>query len=78
LAERFQGLELSLQDALVLASIQLHLDRGRPSESCFLNRNVKDFDDPRVREMLDKYGCKLLGSFDRGLAYIQSRLRPQA
>jgi predicted nucleic acid-binding protein len=37
---------LSGQDSIVLASVLAHLKANTPAESCFLNRNSKDFDDP--------------------------------
>ncbi|MEP6538326.1 MAG: PIN domain-containing protein, partial [Bryobacteraceae bacterium] len=37
---------LSGQDAIVLASVLAHLERSVAVESCFLNRNARDFDDP--------------------------------
>jgi len=46
-------------------------------ESCFLNRNTRDFDDPNVREMLDEFGCKFFGRSDDGLHYIEARLRQE-
>lgn len=69
------GLDMSAQDSIVLASIVSHLANTTPAESCFLNRNTKDFDDPNVREMLDEFGCKFFGRFDEGLHYIEAWLR---
>jgi predicted nucleic acid-binding protein len=69
--------DMSVQDSIVLASIVSHLAATKPVESCFLNRNTKDFDDPNVREMLDEFGCKFFGRFDDGLHYIQARLRKE-
>lgn len=66
---------LSGQDAIVLASVLAHLDHARPAESCFLNRNAKDFDDPSILERLETRGCKFLASFDEGLRYIVSRIK---
>ena len=66
---------MSVQDSIVLASIVSHLAATKPVESCFLNRNTKDFDDPNVQEMLDEFGCKFFGRFDDGLHYIEARLR---
>ena len=63
---------MSAQDSIVLASVLSHL--GDTTESCFLNRNTKDFDRPDIREMLDEYGCKFFGRFDEGLRYIEARL----
>jgi hypothetical protein len=64
---------MSGQDAIVLASVLAHLDVHRPTESCFLNRNTKDFDDPDVRERLEACGCKFFGKFEDGLRYVTAR-----
>jgi hypothetical protein len=69
------ALDMPVQDSIVLASIVSHLAATKPAESCFLNRNTRDFDDPNVREMLDEFGCKFFGRFDDGLHYIEARLR---
>jgi hypothetical protein len=66
---------LSGQDAIVLASVLAHLDDAKPAESCFLNRNEKDFGDPSIRESLETRGCKFLARFDEGLRYIASRIQ---
>jgi hypothetical protein len=68
------GFGLSAQDSIVLASIVSHLAETKPAESCFLNRNTKDFDGPDVRETLDQYGCRFFGRFDEGLHDIEARL----
>jgi hypothetical protein len=65
---------MSAQDSIVLASIVGHLSDTQPVESCFLNRNTKDFDDPKVRERLDFFGCNFFGRFDEGLRYIETHL----
>ncbi|HXB68625.1 MAG TPA: hypothetical protein VNY05_10295 [Candidatus Acidoferrales bacterium] len=65
---------MSGQDAIVLASVLAHLDVHRPPESCFLNRNTKDFDDPDVRERLEACGCKFFGKFSDGLRYVTARI----
>jgi hypothetical protein len=65
---------MSGQDAIVLASVLAHLDVHRPPESCFLNRNTKDFDDPDVRERLEACGCKFFGKFEDGLRYVTARI----
>jgi hypothetical protein len=64
---------MSGQDAIVLASVLAHLEASRPSESCFLNRNSKDFDDPDIRDRLEHYGCKFFGKFEHGLRYISAQ-----
>jgi predicted nucleic acid-binding protein len=65
---------MSGQDAIVLASVLAHLDLHHPPESCFLNRNSKDFDDPDVRERLEGRGCRFFSSFEDGLSYIVARI----
>jgi hypothetical protein len=70
-------LGMSGQDAIVLASILAHLDRHSPPESCFLNRNWKDFDDPDVREKIETRGCKFFGKFADGVRYIVARIAPR-
>jgi hypothetical protein len=67
-------LKMSAQDSLVLASVVSHLAKTEPAESCFLNRNTKDFEDASVLQMLSDLGCKFFGRFDEGLRYIESRL----
>ncbi len=69
--ETMHGLELP--DAIVLAAVQLDLD-ANPAESCFLNRNTKDFGDPAVLADLQHRNCKLLGSFVNGLSFVRSKL----
>ncbi|SPF37474.1 hypothetical protein SBA4_2000012 [Candidatus Sulfopaludibacter sp. SbA4] len=66
---------MSAQDSIVLASIVSHLAATKPAESCFLNRNTKDFGGPNIQVMLDQFGCKFFGRFDHALRYIESRLR---
>jgi hypothetical protein len=67
--------DMSAQDSIVLASVVRHLAGTKPAESCFLNRNTKDFDDPYVREMLGEFGCRFFGRFDDGLHYIEAHVR---
>jgi predicted nucleic acid-binding protein len=71
------GLDMSAQDSIVLASVVSHLSETKPVESCFLNRNTKDFDDLNVRELLDAFGCKFFARFDDGLHYVEARLRKE-
>jgi predicted nucleic acid-binding protein len=65
---------MSGQDAIVLASVLSHLDLHNPPDSCFLNRNSKDFDNPDVRETLDARGCKFFSEFENGLRYVLARI----
>lgn len=72
---RYHGdYELSLPDAMVLASV-LHDTAPEQEPACFLNRNVRDFDEPEIAALLKQRGCKLIGRFDNGLAYVQNMLR---
>jgi len=65
---------LSPQDAIVYAAVLSHLKQHSASQSCFLNRNSRDFDDPDLVEELNGYNCKLLAQFDAGYQFIRSRL----
>ena len=69
---------MSGQDAIVLASVLRHLQQATPAENCFLSRNSRDFDDPDVREQLDRFGCRYFARFDNALQYILVRVRPQS
>lgn len=71
------ALGMSPQDSIVLASIISHLAETKPAQSCFLNRNTRDFDDPKVREVLDEFGCKFIGRFDDGRRHIEARIRTE-
>ena len=64
---------LELPDATILAAILYDLSRDG-LEPCLLNRNTNDFSKPPLVELLAEHGCKLLGSFDDGLAYIRRRI----
>ncbi len=66
---------LSGRDAIVLASVLAHLHTTVPAESCFVNRNTKDFDDPDIRERLEALHCKFFPKFAPALAYILTRLK---
>ncbi len=66
---------MSGQDSIVLASVLSHLETHRPAQSCFLNRNTKDFDDPDIRKKLDDQGCKFFGKFGQALSYINAQIR---
>ena len=62
--------DLSPQDALV--SVLSHLTRSAPAESCFPNRNSKDFDDPDIVDELKRHSCTLIPRFDDGLEHVRS------
>jgi hypothetical protein len=66
--------DLSPQDALIYAAVLAHLKQSSAPESCFLNKNSKDFDDPDLVEELHTYNCKLMPRFDTGYQFILSRM----
>lgn len=66
--------DFSAQDALVYSSVLSHLRRVRAPESCFLNRNSKDFDDPDIVNELASHGCKFFPGFTTGHSFIEWRL----
>lgn len=65
---------LKLGDALVLASVLADPELGK-DDSCFLNRNTKDFSEPALRDALKKERCIVFGKFAAGLQYVESRIR---
>ena len=65
---------LSPQDALVYTTVLEHLKQHHAMQSCFLNRNSRDFDDPDLVDELDRYKCKLLPRFDTGYQFVLSHL----
>lgn len=69
-------LGMSGQDAIVLASVLHHLSHTTPSESCFLSRNLRDFDDPDVRDRLDHFACRYFAGFEAALQHILTRVFP--
>ena len=70
---------LSSQDAIIYASIVIDLQtRSRDEKKCFLSRDSKAFgqDNDRVmKDELDTYNCRYIGSFAKGFDYIQHILR---
>jgi predicted nucleic acid-binding protein len=65
---------LSPQDAIVYASVMNHLQLYQPQQSCFLNRNFKDFDIPDIVSELAQLNCTMIPRFDHGYRFIQSQL----
>ncbi len=65
---------LQSQDAIVFASITSHLRQNKPSLAGFLNKNSKDFDNPDVVQELNKFNCRMISRFDRGLDFMRSQL----
>jgi predicted nucleic acid-binding protein len=66
--------DLEPQDAIILASVLSHLHNYQPQQSCFLNRNTKDFDNPDIVDQLDQRNCRMIPRFDHGYDFIQSQL----
>ena len=64
---------LTSPDAIVLSSVVGDPKLGEAA-SCFLNRNVKDFDDPAVVDELTAKTCRVIGAFTGGLEFIKSQL----
>ena len=62
--------KLAYQDSIVFASIISHLNSFKQGESCFLNRNSSDFNDPDIHQALSDHDCKLLFRFDSGIQFI--------
>jgi predicted nucleic acid-binding protein len=61
------------QDALVYASVIIHLRQYQPQIACFLNRNSKDFDSPDIVDNLNNSNCRMIPRFDHGYDFIQSQ-----
>jgi predicted nucleic acid-binding protein len=66
--------DFSAQDGFVFASIVLHLQAVKPSQSCFLNKNRKDFSESDKVAELKAHGCRLIYSFQDGLRFIESQV----
>ena len=73
-ASRYESAyDLTSQDALVYASVKSHLEQYKPEQSCFLNRNTRDFDTPDIVDDLSSHGCKMIPRFDDGCELIRSQ-----
>lgn len=68
--------DLTPQDALVYASVITHLRQQQLANSCFLNKNTWDFDNPDIVDELNQYHCRMIPRFDHGYSFIQAQLRP--
>lgn len=74
-AAQFQSkFDFKPPDSIVYASVLQHLSKAEPGNKCFLNRNLKDFDDPDIEASLGIYNCKMLFRFDTGLGYVKSQI----
>lgn len=66
--------KLRPQDAIVYASVIAHLRQSNTAQSCFLNRNSRDFDVPNILQELNQYNCRMIPLFDQGYHYINTRV----
>ncbi|MFZ4660988.1 MAG: PIN domain-containing protein [Caldilineaceae bacterium] len=72
---RNEGLyKLRPQDAIVYASVINHLRQHNTVQSCFLNRNSRDFDVPNILQELNQYNCRMIPLFDQGYQFINTRV----
>ena len=63
---------LSPQDAIIYASIVRDLATSvRTDRSCFMSRNLKDFDDPDIRAELASYDCQYEESYKTGVSLVR-------
>lgn len=63
--------DLSLQDAVVYASVRARLEVDHTTPSCFVSRNPGDFDDPDLRQDLAALNGKYFSSFGTALQYVK-------
>ncbi len=66
--------DLKSQDAVIFASVISHLQKNKPNQACFLNKNIKDFDSPDIVNKLNKLNCRMIPRFDHGFNFVQSQL----
>ena len=63
------------QDRIIYHCVLKHLDQvPQETEKCFITRD-KDFDDPDLKDNLEKMNCRLFFDFNDSLKYIESRIR---
>lgn len=69
---------LKPKDSIIYSAVVAHL-RQQPYEvnKCFLNRNVKDFNDANIVAELKSFNCRYIDSFTHGLNYLQRKLRDE-
>ncbi|MEZ4732123.1 MAG: PIN domain-containing protein [Caldilineaceae bacterium] len=66
--------DLGTQDAIIYASIMAHLRQQNQAQSCFLNRNSRDFNVPNILQELNQYNCRMIPLFDQGYQFIHTRV----
>jgi len=66
---------LSPQDAIVYSSVLRNLEtRDVGEEKRFLNRNTRDFLTPDIQADLEPFSCRIVPSFNDGLAWLRAAL----
>lgn len=71
--------DLSLQDAIVLATVLSHsrlTDTAEPK--CFVSKNWKDFNEPGIRAALRAAGCDYADSFESAMRFVREEPGPYA
>jgi hypothetical protein len=63
--------DLSPQDSIVYASILEHKARRATEIGCFITKNSKYFFNPKIKNELATYNCRLLTKFSNGVGYIR-------
>lgn len=66
-------LGLSPQDSIVYAAVRKHLVLQNGAR-CFINKNTRDFMEPRVAAEFEAHHCKLIPAFSDGIRYIEASL----
>ena len=70
------GFNLAPQDSIIYATVVADLRKQPVTElKCLLNRNTKDFGKIPIKTELAGYNCEYKGTFQAGLAYIQSKIQ---
>lgn len=62
---------LELPDAVMLATVLLDVERS-DEDSLFVNKNTKDFGDPRVVQELRSHRCRHIGNFASALEAVRA------
>ncbi len=66
---------LTIQDALVLASVTSDLTANPPPEHCaFVSRDRKAFQDANIIEFLNKRRCNYIPDFRNAVLFVRARL----
>lgn len=64
--------DLSPKDSIIFESILIHLNKNSSIQSCFLNRDKKDFLIPQIITKFQNLNCKLVPSFRDGYNFINA------